>query len=70
MTTKAYIPEHTISEVYLNIWKSGKIDRTVFHQIQYEINSQSLRSSDDRKIVSRLLYAVRRGWVSVMDLVD
>lgn len=67
MTTKAYIPEYTISEVYLNIWKSGKIDRTVFHQIQSEINSQSLRSSDDRKIVSRLLYAVRRGWVSVMD---
>ncbi|MEG4283404.1 hypothetical protein QUB68_09770 [Microcoleus sp. A006_D1] len=67
MTTKTYIPEYTISEVYLNIWKSGKIDRTVFHQIQYEINSQSLRSSDDRKIVSRLLYAVRRGWVSVMD---
>ena len=67
MTTKAYIPEYAISELYLNIWKSGKIDRTVFHQIQYAINSQSLRSSDDRKIVSRLLYAVRRGWVSVMD---
>ncbi|MEG3839378.1 hypothetical protein [Microcoleus sp. herbarium14] len=67
MRTTAYIPEYTISELYLNIWKSGKIDRTVFHQIQYEINSQSLRSSDDRKIVSRLLYAVRRGWVSVMD---
>jgi len=67
MTTKAYIPEYTISELYLNIWKSGKIDRTVFHQIQYAINSQSLRSSDELKIVSRLLYAVRRGWVSVMD---
>ena len=67
MTIKAYIPEHTISELYLNIWKSGKIDRNVFHQIQYAINSQSFRSSDDRKIVSRLLYAVRRGWVSVMD---
>jgi hypothetical protein len=51
----------------LNIWKSGKIDRTVFHQIQYEINSQSLKCSEERKNVSRLLYAVRRGWVSVMD---
>ncbi|MCW6052525.1 hypothetical protein QUB60_05185 [Microcoleus sp. A2-C5] len=67
MKTQAYIPESIISELYLNIWKSGKIDRTVFHQIQYEINSQSLRSSDDGKIVSRLLYAVRRGWLSVMD---
>lgn len=67
MRTTAYIPEYTISELYLNIWKSGKIDRTVFHKIQYEINSQSLRSSDDRKIVSRVLYAVRRGWLSVMD---
>jgi len=69
MTTKAYIPEYTISELYLNIWKSGKIDRTVFQQIQYAINSHSLKSSEDRKIVSRLLYAVRRGWVSVMDWV-
>ena len=67
MKTKAYIPESTISELYLNIWKSGKIDRSVFHQIQYEINSQSLKSSDDLKIVSRLLYAVRRGWLLVMD---
>ncbi|MEG4939239.1 hypothetical protein [Microcoleus sp. F4-D5] len=67
MTTKAYISEYGISELYLNIWKSGKIDRTVLHQIQNAINSQSLKSSDDRKIVSRLLYAVRRGWVSVMD---
>lgn len=67
MRTTAYIPEYTISELYLNIWKSGKIDRTVFHKIQYEINSQSLRSSDDQKTVSRVLYAVRRGWLSVMD---
>ncbi len=67
MTTKAYIPEYKISELYLNIWKSGKIDRDQFQQIQYAINSHSLKSSDDRKIVSRLLYAVRRGWVSVMD---
>ncbi|MEG4502820.1 hypothetical protein QUA82_26010 [Microcoleus sp. F8-D3] len=67
MTTKAYISEYGISELYLNIWKSGKIDRTVFHQIQYAINSQSLKSLEERKIVSRLLYAVRRGWVSVMD---
>ncbi|MEG4324333.1 hypothetical protein [Microcoleus sp. herbarium5] len=67
MTTKAYIPEYKISELYLNIWKSSKIDRTVFQQIQYEINSHSLKSSEERKIVSRLLYAVRRGWVSVMD---
>ncbi|MEG4321132.1 MULTISPECIES: hypothetical protein [unclassified Microcoleus] len=67
MKTKAYIPESTISELYLNIWKSGKIDRTVFHQIQYEINSQSFKCYEERKIVSRLLYAVRRGWVSVMD---
>ena len=67
MTIKAYIPESTISELYLKIWKSGKIDRTMFQKIQYEINSQSLRSSDDLKIVSRVLYAVRRGWLSVID---
>ena len=67
MTIKACIPEYTISELYLNIWKSGKIDRTVFHKIQCEINSQSLKNSDDLKIVSRVLYAVRRGWLSVMD---
>jgi hypothetical protein len=67
MKTKTYIPESTISELYLNIWKSGKIDRMVLHQIQYEINSETFKNSDELKIVSRLLYAVRRGWLLVMD---
>ncbi len=69
MTTKAYIPEYRISELYLNIRKFGKIDRTQLEQIQYAINPHTLRSSDERKIISRLLYAVRQGWVSVMDSV-
>ncbi|NJK69928.1 MAG: hypothetical protein HC849_21400 [Oscillatoriales cyanobacterium RU_3_3] len=67
MRTEVLLPEYTISELYFNIWKSGTIDRTQFHQIQYAINSQSLKNSDERRIVSRLLYAVRRGWLSVMD---
>lgn len=67
MRTQTFIPEYAISEVYLNIWKSGTIDQTQLQQIQYAINSQTLRSSDDQKILSRLLYAVRRGWLSVMD---
>jgi len=67
MRTQSFIPEYAISELYLNIWKSGTIDQTQLQQIQYAINSQTLRSSDDQKILSRLLYAVRRGWLSVMD---
>jgi hypothetical protein len=67
MRTQTFIPEYAISELYLNIWKSGTIDQTQLQQIQYAINSQTLRSSDDQKILSRLLYAVRRGWLSVMD---
>jgi hypothetical protein len=67
MRTEVLLPEYKISELYFNIWKSGTIDRTQFHQIQYVINSQSLKNSDERRIVSRLLYAVRRGWLSVMD---
>ncbi len=43
MRTKAYIPEQTFSEVYFNIWKSGKIEQTVFHKIQHAINSESLK---------------------------
>jgi hypothetical protein len=67
MKTETFIPEYTISELYLNIWKSGTIDQTQLQQIQYTINSQTLKSSDNQKILSRLLYAVRRGWLSVMD---
>ena len=67
MKTEAFITEYTISELYLNIWKSGMIDRTQLQQIQYTINAQTLKSSDDQKILSRLLYAVRRGWLSVTD---
>lgn len=67
MRTKTFIPEYTISELYLNIWKSGTIDKNQLQEIQSAINSQTSRSSDDQKIISRLLYAVRRGWLSVMD---
>lgn len=67
MKTETFIPEYTISELYLNIWKSGTIDQTQLQQIQYTINSQTLKSSDNQKILTRLLYAVRRGWLSVMD---
>lgn len=67
MKTETFIPEYTISELYLNIWKSGTIDQTQLQQIQYTINSQILKSSDNQKILTRLLYAVRRGWLSVMD---
>lgn len=67
MRTQTFVPEYAISELYLNIWKSGTIDQTQLEQIQDAINSQTLRSSDDPKILSRLLYAVRRGWLSVMD---
>ncbi len=67
MKTETFIPEYTISDLYLNIWKSGTIDQTQLQQIQYTINSQTLRNSDNQKILSRLLYAVRRGWLSVMD---
>lgn len=67
MRTQTFIPEYAISELYLNIWKSGTIDHTQLQQIQYAINSQTLSSSDDQKILSRLLYAVRRGWLSVME---
>ncbi|WP_377476085.1 MAG: hypothetical protein P2A85_25185 [Microcoleus anatoxicus] len=67
MRTKTFIPEYTISELYLNIWKSGTIEKNQLQEIQSAINSQTSRSSDDQKIISRLLYAVRRGWLSVMD---
>ena len=60
MRTAAWIAEYTISELYLNIWKSGKIDRTQFHQIQYAISGQKLINSEEElTIVSRLMYALR-----------
>lgn len=67
MRTQTFVPEYAISELYLNIWKSGTIDQTQLEQIQDALNSQTFRSSDSQKILSRLLYAVRRGWLSVMD---
>lgn len=67
MRTQIFVPEYAISELYLNIWKSGMIDQTQLEQIQDAVNSQTFRSSDNQKILNRLLYAVRRGWLSVME---
>lgn len=67
MKTQTFVPEYAISELYLNIWKSGTIDQTQLEQIQDAVKSQTFRSSDNQKILNRLLYAVRRGWLSVME---
>jgi len=44
MRTAAWIAEYTFSEVYLNIWKSGKIDlsSTRFHR-QFIVKSWSIQ---------------------------
>ncbi|MDF0555538.1 hypothetical protein [Kamptonema sp. UHCC 0994] len=66
MTTQALLPEFTISELYFTAWKSGRINRQHRQQIESAILTNSL-SEPDRKVISRLLYAVRRGWLSVVD---
>ncbi|HLO50344.1 MAG TPA: hypothetical protein VK211_18150 [Kamptonema sp.] len=66
MTTQAFLPEFTISELYFTAWKSGIINRRHREQIQWAILTNSL-NEPDHKIISRLLYAVRRGWLCLVD---
>ncbi|WP_019487501.1 MULTISPECIES: hypothetical protein [Kamptonema] len=66
MTTQAFLPELIISELYFTAWKSGGINRKHRQQLQSAILTNSL-SEPDHKIITRLLYAVRRGWLSIVD---
>lgn len=51
-----------ISELFFQIWRSGKITRTDRYSLRAALLEDGL-SEEDKAAIDRLLHAVRRGWL-------
>lgn len=59
-------PQFTIAELVFQAYHSGLLTQTHRHQLRSAILEETL-TEEDQTAINRLLHAVRRGWLKVMD---
>ncbi len=60
------LPKFTLSELCFQVWKAGHLNKTHRQQIKAALLTDGLNEQDQR-LINRLLYAVRRGWLCAID---
>ncbi|HIK26937.1 MAG: hypothetical protein N3E45_09675 [Oscillatoriaceae bacterium SKW80] len=60
------LPKFNLSELCFQVWKTGYLNKTHRQQIKAALLSDGLNEQDQR-LINRLLYAVRRGWLYTSD---
>ncbi|MCT7951481.1 hypothetical protein NG798_16890 [Ancylothrix sp. C2] len=67
MSFHAILPEEsTLPELFANVWKQGMMTASNRQSIKSALLTGSL-SETELRIINRMLYAVRRGWLRVAD---
>ncbi len=66
MMTKTLLPQFTIAELVFQVYHSGLLTRTHRQQIRRALLNDGL-TEEDQTAINRLLHAVRRGWLKVVD---
>ncbi len=66
MMAQAILPQFTIAELVFQVYHSGLLTRTHRQQIRSAILEEIL-TEEDQTAINRLLHAVRRGWLKVVD---
>lgn len=59
-------PPLTIAEVFSQAWYSGAMSRRDWHGLR-SVLSDSQVSEEEVRAIDRMLYAVKRGWVKLVD---
>lgn len=62
MNSQGFVHQMQVSELFFQIWRSGKITRTDRYSLRAALLEESL-SEEDKAAIDRLLHAVRRGWL-------
>ncbi|MCT7951260.1 hypothetical protein NG798_15780 [Ancylothrix sp. C2] len=60
------LPKFLLSQICLEVWQTGQINKLHRQQIKTALLADSLNHQDYR-LIDRLLYAVRRGWLELGD---
>ena len=66
MMTQTLLPQLTIAELVFQVYHSGLLTRTHRKQLRTVLLSDCL-TEEDQTAINRLLHAVRRGWLKVVD---
>lgn len=66
MTTQAILPETNLAEVVFQVYHSGALTRT-HRQYLRNVLLMDYLSEEDQTAINRMLHAVKRGWLKVLD---
>lgn len=66
MTTQTLLPQFTIAELVFQVYHSGLLTPTHRQQLKTALLNDCL-TEEDQIAINRLLHAVRRGWLKVVD---
>jgi hypothetical protein len=66
MIMQSVFPQFTIAELVFQVYHSGLLTLTHRQQLKTAILEATL-SEEDQTAINRLLHAVRRGWLKVVD---
>jgi hypothetical protein len=66
MMIQTLLPQFTIAELVFQVYHSGLLTHTHRQQLRTVLLNDCL-SEEDQTAINRLLHAVRRGWLKVVD---
>lgn len=66
MMTQTLLPKFTIAELVFQVYHSGLLTQTHRQQLMTVLLNDCL-TEEDQTAINRLLHAVRRGWLKVVD---
>ena len=66
MMTHTLLPQFTIAELVFQVYHSGLLTGTNRQQLRTALLNDCL-SEEDQTAINRLLHAVRRGWLKVVE---
>ena len=66
MSAQTLFPKANIADLFGQAWNSGWLTLTARHALRAALLDCSL-TEDDQAAIDRLLHAVRRGWLKILD---
>ncbi len=66
MMTQTLLPQFTIAELVFQVYHSGLLTQAHRKQLRTVLLNDCL-TEEDQTAINRLLHAVRRGWLKVVD---
>jgi len=66
MNTQSLMPPGNLSELFFQIYWSGRLTQSHRQYLRAILLQESL-SEEEQSSINRLIYAVRRGWLKLTD---